>query len=217
MNLIPANSAPAVPGVAVMVPVPFWRTLAGRAVLAVAASLFVGVCARLSVPLPFTPVPLTLSDLAVLLVGLTLGPGTAFAALVLYLVEGASGLPVFSRGGAGGLLQLFGVTGGFLLSYPFAAATAGWLDVRLRKVLHNEFAGTLCAAAAASALLMVCGALWFGAALHLGMATTFGKATLPFLPGQLIKIFAATGIVISARRLRRAQGVLHSGEHSLGG
>ena len=204
MNPIPANAAPAISGGAVTAPVPFFRTLAGRAVLAVGASLFVGVCARLSVPLPFTPVPLTLSDLAVLLVGLALGPGTAFAALVLYLVEGASGLPVFSRGGVGGMLQLFGVTGGFLLSYPFAAAIAGWLEVRLRKLVHNDLAATLCAATVASAFLMFCGALWFGTALHLGTATTFSKATLPFLPGQLIKIFAATGIVISARRLRRA-------------
>ncbi len=204
MNLIHANSAAAATGGELVAPVPFFSTLAGRAVLAVGASLFVGVCARLSVPLPFTPVPLTLSDLAVLLVGLALGPATAFAALVLYLIEGASGLPVFSQSGPGGLLQLFGVTGGFLLSYPFAAAIAGWVDGRLRKLLHNDFAAALTGATAASAFVMLCGALWFGTALHLGAATTFSKATLPFLPGQLIKIFAATGIVISARRLRRA-------------
>ena len=185
-------------------PVPFRHTLTGKAVLAVAASLFVAAAAHLSVPLPFTPVPLTMSDLAVLLVGLTLGPGTAFAALVLYLVEGASGLPVFSPSGPGGPLQLFGLTGGFLLSYPFAAAAVGYLQRTLRPIFRGEFAATLAAAAIASALLMLCGALWFGALAHLAPAVTFSKATLPFLPGQLIKIFAAAGIVTSARRLRRA-------------
>ena len=185
-------------------PVPFHQTRSGKAVLAVAASLFVAGCAHLSVPLPFTPVPLTMSDLAVILVGLALGPGTAFAALVLYLAEGAAGLPVFSPAGPGGLLQLFGVTGGYLLSYPAAAALAGYLKRRLSPVLRSEFAASLGAAAAGSALLMLAGALWLGVALHLSPAATLAAATIPFLPGQVIKVFAAAGIATSARRLRRA-------------
>src|SRR5437868_11534534 len=71
----------------------------------IAASLFVALCARITLPLPFTPVPLSLQNFGVLLVGLLLGSRRGFAAVALYLVEGASGLPVFTPG-LGGIAQL---------------------------------------------------------------------------------------------------------------
>src|SRR5712671_8076660 len=84
--------------------------------LVVGASLVVALCARISIPLmPLTPVPLTVQNLGVLLVGLLLGSKRGFAALLLYLAEGAIGLPVFNPIGPGGLAQLMGATGGFLL------------------------------------------------------------------------------------------------------
>src|SRR5260370_5435481 len=92
--------------------------------LVASASLFVALCARITVPLPFTPIPLTLQNFAVLLVGLTLGPRRGFAALALYLAEGAAGMPVFNPLGLGGIAQLLGPTGGFLLAYPLVAAVA---------------------------------------------------------------------------------------------
>src|SRR5574341_1634880 len=79
-----------------------------QVMLVVSGSLLVALAARISLPLPFTPVPLTLSNFAVLLVGLLLGRRVGFAALVLYLAEGAAGLPVFSPVGPGGLAQLLG-------------------------------------------------------------------------------------------------------------
>ena len=79
---------------------------------AVAGSALVAICAHVSVPLFFTPVPLTLQTLAVLFLGLALGPRAAFASLVVYLIEGAAGLPVFSPHGPGGLLQLAGPQAG---------------------------------------------------------------------------------------------------------
>src|SRR5688572_21026722 len=84
--------------------------------IVVSATLFLAACAHVSVPLFFSPVPLSLQNFGVLLIALVLGPGRATAALLLYLAEGASGLPVFSPAGPGGLAQLFGPTGGFLLS-----------------------------------------------------------------------------------------------------
>src|SRR5580692_4006567 len=84
--------------------------IARQIILVAGASLLVAACARIAVPLPFTPVPLTMQNFAVLLVGLALGSRRGFAALVLYLVEGASGMPVFSPLGRGGLAQLFGAT-----------------------------------------------------------------------------------------------------------
>src|SRR6266700_2895972 len=99
---------------------------ANQAAIVIAASLFVALCARVTVPLPFTPVPLTLQNFGVLAVGLLLGSRRGFAALALYLVEGASGLPVFNPTGPGGTLQLLGPTGGFLMTYPFVAGLAGY-------------------------------------------------------------------------------------------
>src|SRR6478672_1602783 len=108
-----------------------------QAAVVVGASLFIALCARVTVPLPFTPVPLTLQNFGVLLVGLLLGPRRAFAALALYLAEGAAGLPVFNPTGPGGILQLLGPTGGFLMAYPFVAGVAGIVMERGRKTFAN--------------------------------------------------------------------------------
>src|SRR5690348_4148750 len=94
----------------------------------VGASIFVALSAHVSISLvPLTPVPLSVQNLAVLLVGLLLGSRRGFSALVVYLAEGMSGLPVFNPTGPGGVAQLFGVTGGFLLAYPFVAFVAGYV------------------------------------------------------------------------------------------
>src|SRR4029078_12080848 len=103
------------------------------------ASLLVAACARIYIPLPGTPVPLTVQNFAVLLVGLALGPWRGFAALALYLIEGASGLPVFSPTGPGGIAQLIGPTGGYLMAYPFVAALTGYAFARGKRT----FAGAL--------------------------------------------------------------------------
>lgn len=183
------------------------QTIAGKAALAAAASLFVALCAHLVVPLPFTPVPLTLGDFAVLLVGLSLGPATGFAALALYLAEGAAGMPVFSPTGPGGIAQLIGPTGGYLMAYPVAAAVAGGLSrafSRLRSGSLTAFASAITANAAAGALIMICGVLWLGFVLHTAPATTFKLGALPFLPGQIIKVLAAAGIATSIQRMRKS-------------
>src|SRR5512147_1342491 len=93
--------------------------------LVIGGSLLIAICSRLSVPLPFTPVPLTLANFAVLAVGLVLGSRRGFAAATTYLAMGAIGLPVFSPAGPGGVLQLLGPTGGYLLAYPIIAFIAG--------------------------------------------------------------------------------------------
>src|SRR5258707_643274 len=90
--------------------------------LVVGGSLLVALCARITIPIPGTPVPLTVQNFGVLLVGLLLGSRRGFAALVLYLAEGAAGMPVFSPIGPGGIAQLVhGATSGFLLAYPLVA------------------------------------------------------------------------------------------------
>ena len=179
------------------------RTLAGKALIAVSASLFIALAAHVSFPLPFTPVPLTLGNMAVILVGLFLTPATAFAAVILYLAEGATGLPVFNPGGLGGVAQLFGPTGGYLFAYPFAALTASAL-VRAFARIAPRFAAATIASALATLLVLLCGVTWLATLMHLAPFTALKLATFPFLPGEIVKVLSAAGIYTSIQRLRRA-------------
>ena len=181
---------------------PFAKSLPGRIALAVAATAFVALCARVSVPLPFTPVPLTLQNFGVLLVGLALGPAAAFSAMVLYLAEGALGMPVFNPHGLGGTLQLFGPTGGYLLSYPFAAAAAGWAVRSFR--VNSLYLRAGLAATLATVIIFSLGVVWLGQFPHPGTAGLWTMAIAPFLPGEIVKIAAAAGIYSSISHWRRA-------------
>lgn len=179
------------------------QTLTGKFLLAVCASAFVAICAHITVPLPFTPVPLTFSDFAVLLVGLVLGPATGFMALSMYLLEGAAGMPVFSVHGLGGIAQLFGPTGGYLIAYPFAAAIAGAVSRTMSRLTPRFIAG-LTASALASSALMVTGTIWLGFVAHLSAMTAVTLGATPFLPGQIVKVCAAAGIFAAVQRRNHA-------------
>src|SRR6267378_7772382 len=100
-----------------------------NAFLIAGASLVTAAAAQLAIPVPWSPVPITGQTFAVLLTGAALGPRRAFAAQLLYLIEGAAGLPFFA-GGAGGAAVLAGPTAGYLLGFPFAAALTGFLAAR---------------------------------------------------------------------------------------
>ena len=176
------------------------QTLAGKVVIVLAASVFVALCAHASVRLPFTPVPLTLGDFAVVLVGVALGPVAGFAAMLAYLAEGAAGMPVFNPGGGGGLIQLLGPTGGYLFAYPLAAAAAGAIVRSLRRTRGNSFFAGAAAALTGSVLILTSGVAWLSVLLHLGVAAAFKLGALPFLPGQVVKIAACAGIYAAMRR-----------------
>jgi biotin transport system substrate-specific component len=163
-----------------------WAKQAG---IVVGASLVVALCARVSLPLPFTPVPLTLQNFGVLLVGLMLGSRRGFAALVLYLAEGASGLPVFSPAGPGGIAQLIGPTGGFLMAYPLVAFTAGWIYEHTSR----RFAWAAVSAFAAECVLFAGGLGWLFVQTHsLSVAIKWGLYGFVF--AEVIKILMAAGV-----------------------
>ena len=174
------------------------RTQSGRISLAVAATAFVAACAHVSVPLPFTPVPIVLSDFAVLLVGMLLGPVAGFWAMMLYLSEGAVGMPVFSPHGPGGLAQLMGPTGGYLFTYPLAAAISGFAGFMARRN-HTAFTSGVLTGVVATALILAGGALWLNH-IGLGSSSTWNLAVTPFLFGSLAKVTAAAMIFSSTRR-----------------
>jgi biotin transport system substrate-specific component len=179
------------------------RTLAGKALLAVSATAFVAICAHVSVPLFFTPVPVTLQTFAVILIGLTLGPTLGFSAMALYLAEGAMGLPVFSPHGLGGAAQLVGPTAGYLFSYPLAAAAAGAV-VRAIRLQRSQFPTAILAGIAASLLTFAMGAGWLAHYRHISPAAVWLMAVAPFLPGEVLKVVAAAGAYTTLRRWHRS-------------
>jgi biotin transport system substrate-specific component len=170
--------------------------LAGQIAIVVAASLFVAVCARFSLPIPGTPVPLSLQNFAVLLVGLSLGSRRGFIALGLYLAEGAAGLPVFSPVGAPGILRFAGPTAGYLIAYPFVAALAGYIFERGKRTL----ARAISAALLGELLLFACGVSWLYVLTHsLARAIAFGLYW--FIFAEVMKVMFAAGIASSWRRV----------------
>src|SRR5580765_105935 len=164
--------------------------------LVVGGSLVVALCARITIPLmPLTPVPLTAQNLGVLLVGLLLGSRRGFAVMILYLVEGMSGLPVFNPIGPGGVAQLFGATGGFLLVYPFVAFLAGYIFERGAKTfLRAATAGLL-----AEIVLFAGGLAWLYAITH-SLAKAAYLGLYWFLAAEVIKVMVAAAIAIRVRR-----------------
>lgn len=156
-------------------------------VLLFAAATALG--ARVAVPLGFTPVPMTLQTLVVLLAGALLGPGAGAASQLAYLGLGAAGVPVFAAGGAG-LPWLLGPTGGYLLAFPLAAAAVGWIGGPGRGPLRSA-AGL----AAGTATVFALGAAWLAAATGAGPGEVFALAVQPFLAGAAIKAVAAYVVV----------------------
>jgi biotin transport system substrate-specific component len=172
-----------------------WLVLAKQAGIVIGASAVIAVCARLVLPLPFTPVPLTLANFGVLLVGLALGNKRGFAAAALYLAWGAMGLPVFSPAGVGGIAQLFGPTGGYLLAYPVVAFLAGWISERG----SMSFGRNLVGGVAAELVLFAAGISWLAVVTGSWQrAMAFGLA--PFIFAEVMKVMVAAAV---ARRLQR--------------
>ena len=171
-----------------------------QAAMVVGASLFVALCARITMPLPGNPVPLTLQNFGVLVVGLLLGPRPAFAAMILYLAEGAGGLPVFNPAGPGGIAQLFGPTGGYLMSYPFVAGLAGFLFDRGRK----SFARAAASGLAAEVLLFAIGLSWLAVwAGSFKRALFFGLYWFVF--AEVIKVLLAAAVAVRIKRAPKVQ------------
>jgi biotin transport system substrate-specific component len=167
---------------------------AQQAAIVIGASLFIALCARVTVPLPFTPVPLTLQNFGVLLVGLLLGSRRGFAALSLYLMEGAFGLPVFSPAILGtGIAHLFGPTGGFLMAYPLVAFVAGWIYERRPEPSSRRFGWAALSAVVAEIALFAGGLSWLALLTHsISLAVRYGLYWFVF--AEVIKVLMAAAI-----------------------
>jgi biotin transport system substrate-specific component len=163
--------------------------VARRALAVLAGAVLVALSAQVAIPVPGTPVPVTLQVAAVLIVGGLLGPRLGAASMAIYLAFGAAGLPVFAPVGVPGVARLIGPTGGYLLAYPLAAAVIG-----------------VAVSGGRSWVWLASGLLGGAAAIHLGgiaqlavlggdLRTAAAIGSLPFLVPDLVKLLFA-GVIL---------------------
>ena len=164
-------------------------------VLLLLGTAFLAAAARIAIPLPFTPVPITAQTLAVLLIGALYGSRMGPATVLAYIAEGTAGLPVFASGHAGPG-ELVGPTGGYLVGFVLAAYLVGLIVERDggRSILL-----TIAAFILGDAVLMLAGALWL--TYLAGPTAAWTGGVLPFLPGEALKVAVATAVVSSGRRV----------------
>jgi len=174
--------------------------------LRIAAVLFVtaltAAASQISIPLPFTPVPFTLQPMIVLLGGAALGSRLGMSSQVLYLFLGLAGLPVFAASPVlpQGLGRLLGPTGGYLLSYPFAAFVAGWLGERS---FDRRYLTSLAAMAVGLTVVFTCGVAWlawFAQPAAVGLSAALRTGLVPFLLADAIKVALAATVLPAAWR-----------------
>ena len=156
------------------------------------------VAAQIAVPLPFSGVPFTMQVLAVILTGLLLGPRYGALAMGIYLLVGAVGVPVFAQF-SGGLGVILGPTGGYLISYPVAAALAGLAAHaaasagRGRALAFSFVAGT-----AGLVVIYALGMSWLMVVAQLPFAVALVQGVLPFVVFDLIKVGLAALVAVAA-------------------
>lgn len=159
-------------------------TTARRALMVTAgvagSALAMVAAAHVRVPLPFSPVPVTLQTMVVLLAGALLGPGAGAAGQVLYLALGAAGLPVFTTGAS------IGITGGYLIGFVVAAALVG----RAARCPRPQFP-VLVAMIVGNAAILALGATWLALLTGMKPGAALAAGVLPFLPGDAMKLVAA--------------------------
>jgi biotin transport system substrate-specific component len=170
---------------------------------ALAFAVLLAAASQIAIPLPGTPVPITLQPLVVVLAGLVLGPAMAVWSMVTYLGAGIAGLPVFAPVGASGVLRLLGPTGGYLLAYPAAAATAGVLGLRPGDRAASAF-GRRVLAASAGVLVLYVGGVAQLTALTGSLARAVQLGVPPFAVFDALKVVAAAALATGwASRVRR--------------
>jgi biotin transport system substrate-specific component len=164
------------------------RTRRATVALVGGFAVLLALASQVAIPLPGTPVPITLQPLVVVLAGLWLGPVAGAASMMFYLALGAAGLPVFSPYGAPGVLRFFGPTGGYLLAYPAVAAVTGWLAG-----VRGDFLGRAFAALVGMVVLFL-GGLTHLSILSGSIERAIALGLSPFAGLDIVKALAAAAL-----------------------
>lgn len=171
-------------------------------ILAIAGTALLTLSAKIQVP--FWPVPMTMQTFAVLVIGMAYGWRLGGATLLLYIAEGAAGLPVFAGTPEKGLglAYMTGPTGGYLLGFVLAAALVGWLA---EKGWDRRVPTTALAMLLGNAVIYIPGLLWLAVMIGLEKAVKFGL--VPFLMGDAVKLLlAAAALPLAWRVVQRWRG-----------
>lgn len=166
-----------------------------EAFIVLGASILISLCAHVSIPLPFTPVPLTLQCHMILFIAAVLGGKKAALATMAFLAQGMMGFPVFA-GGKAGILCLAGPTGGYLGGYVAAAFLTGYL---IEKMKEKNSAKILLAMTAGNALIYLFGVSWLST--FVGWTSAFMLGVIPFIVGDMLKLLVATKVMKTLRFL----------------
>lgn len=153
------------------------------------ASLFIALCASIRIPLPFTPVPLSLQSFAVMLVGCSLGSKKGALAVLVYLAEAMLGLPVLSGWRIDPFFLMTPVAG-YLIGFVGQAYICGYVTENSKSLGSVATVGGYFLA---SFVTLACGAI--GLSMFVGANNALPLGVLPFLPGDVLKVFAATAIL----------------------
>ena len=164
------------------------RTALAQIVLVFSGAAFVGIAAQIAIPLPFTPVPLTLQTFAVLLAGAALGSLRGVASMGLYALMGVVGVPWFAEGSSGYSTASFGYILGFIL----AAFIVGRLAERGASTTPMHSAALM---VIGNLAIYVVGVTWLKFAIDSSWATALSLGVVPFLIGDAIKIALAAGLL----------------------
>ncbi|MGH8828751.1 MAG: biotin transporter BioY [Jiangellaceae bacterium] len=176
---------------------PWSGTRVRDAALVVGAAGFTALMAQIAFPVPGSPVPVTGQTLAVMLAGATLGVGRGVAAMLLYLIVGMVGVPVFSDG-SGGVSVVFGATGGYLIGFVVAAAAMGWAasrgwDRSPLKAIPVFLIGQV--------IVFGIGVPWLAVVAHLDAGAAIAAGFTPFIVGGLVKGAIASALLPAAWKL----------------
>lgn len=161
--------------------------------------ILIALGAWVRIPLPFTPVPITLQTFFVLLAGATMGPMLGMASCTSYVILGCMGLPIFF-GGGGGLTHLLGPTGGYLIGF----VVASWMVGRLIRAKEKaNFLWVVMAMVFGSLVIYGLGSSWLAMMVGLDIKRAFLMGTVPFLPGDGIKVLLAASLYERAQKRLR--------------
>ena len=164
------------------------RSLARQAILVVGGAAFVGLAAQVAIPLPFTPVPLTLQTFAVLLAGAALGSMRGIMAMALYAVAGIAGVPWFAEGSSGFAMPSFG----YILGFIVAAGIVGRIAEHGATLTAWRTAGLMIVG---NVVIYAVGVTWLKYAIDASWATALQLGVAPFLIGDVVKIALAAGLL----------------------
>lgn len=167
------------------------KTYAQEVLIVLGMSFLIALAAPISIPLPFTPVPISLQGTVILTLSVLLGGKRAALAVIGFLLQGVLGLPVFATC-VGGVACLLGCKGGYLLGYVVAAWVTGFLSrsASPRKVFWAMSVG--------AGIILLFGAIWLS--FFIGCTQAIVLGVLPFIFGDIIKLLVASKCVRFLRK-----------------